>query len=53
MIIKNLPPVRDDPRKRKPDITRAKKEIGWEPRFSVEQGIEETIEYFRMLLGQS
>ncbi|KAI8901397.1 hypothetical protein BC833DRAFT_631671 [Globomyces pollinis-pini] len=48
-----LPAVKDDPKKRKPDITRAKREIGWEPQFSTEQGIEETIEYFKLLLAGS
>jgi len=42
-----LPAVSDDPRKRRPDIRRAKEILGWEPRFSVKQGIQETVEYFR------
>jgi UDP-glucuronate decarboxylase len=50
VAIKQMPPVVDDPRRRKPDITRAKKELNWEPQFSVEQGVEETIEYFKLLL---
>lgn len=37
----------DDPKVRQPDITRAKKILGWEPRVHFEQGIKETIEYFR------
>ena len=49
VVIKNLPPVIDDPKRRCPDITKAKREIYWEPRFSVEQGIAETIEYFRSI----
>lgn len=48
--IKTMPAVVDDPRRRKPDISRAKKEVCWEPQFSVEQGVEETIEYFKLLL---
>ncbi|KXS13596.1 NAD(P)-binding protein [Gonapodya prolifera JEL478] len=39
----NLNATQDDPHQRKPDITRARKEIGWEPRFSMKQGIEETV----------
>jgi len=39
--------VVDDPQKRKPDITRAKQVLGWQPQFTVAQGIGETIEYFR------
>lgn len=38
----------DDPVKRKPDITFARKELGWEPQTDIEQGIRKTIEYFRM-----
>jgi len=40
-----LPP--DDPKVRKPDIARAKEVLGWEPQVSFEDGIHETIEYFR------
>jgi dTDP-glucose 4,6-dehydratase len=32
---------------RQPDITRAKKILGWEPQIDFDQGIRETIEYFR------
>lgn len=38
----------DDPVKRKPDISFARKELGWEPQTDIEQGIGKTIEYFRM-----
>jgi dTDP-glucose 4,6-dehydratase len=37
----------DDPKVRQPDITRAKKVLGWEPRVGFEEGIKNTIEYFR------
>jgi len=37
----------DDPKVRQPDITRAKKILGWQPRVSFEEGIKKTIEYFR------
>ena len=36
----------DDPRRRKPDISRAKELLGWEPRVDLEQGLEATIEWF-------
>ncbi len=49
--IVNLPATTDDPQRRKPDITRAKSVLNWTPKFSVAQGIEETIEYFRMRLA--
>jgi dTDP-glucose 4,6-dehydratase len=38
---------KDDPTRRRPDITRAKKELGWEPVVSFEEGIARTVEYFR------
>ena len=38
---------KDDPTRRRPDITRAKKELGWEPVVSFEDGIARTVEYFR------
>ncbi|MCI9531530.1 MAG: SDR family oxidoreductase [Lachnospiraceae bacterium] len=37
----------DDPIKRKPDISRIKEAIGWEPKVSLEQGLGETIAYFK------
>jgi dTDP-glucose 4,6-dehydratase len=37
----------DDPKVRQPDISRARRELGWEPRIAFDQGIAETIEYFR------
>src|SRR4030088_503653 len=45
MEYKPLP--EDDPKVRQPDITRAKKVIGWEPRVRFEEGIAKKIEYFR------
>lgn len=40
----------DDPTRRMPDISLAKKEIHWEPEVSLEEGLEQTIEYFRSQL---
>lgn len=37
----------DDPKQRKPDITLAKKELGWEPRISLEEGLKEMVVYFK------
>ena len=37
----------DDPKVRQPDISRAKEVLGWEPRVDFEDGIKETIDYFR------
>lgn len=41
----------DDPKVRRPDITRARQMLGWEPLVPVRDGIARTIEYFRMLLA--
>lgn len=48
VYIKILPALRDDPKKRKPDITRAKTHLGWEPKFSVKQGLQETVDWFKL-----
>jgi len=40
----------DDPKVRQPDISRAKKILGWEPNVQFEEGIKKTIEYFRNAL---
>jgi len=37
----------DDPKVRQPDITRARTLLGWEPKVSLEEGLETTIAYFR------
>ena len=48
LVFKPLP--QDDPRQRKPDITLAKKVLGWEPKVPLEEGLKKTIEYFDKLL---
>lgn len=45
IISKPLP--QDDPKQRRPDITRARTLLGWEPQVALEDGLRETIEYFR------
>ncbi len=40
----------DDPKQRRPDITKARELIKWEPKVSLEQGLRETIKYFRDVL---
>jgi UDP-glucuronate decarboxylase len=45
------PLPQDDPRQRRPDITRAKRCIGWAPTIPVEQGMRQTIAYFREALA--
>lgn len=42
----------DDPTRRKPDISLAKKMLGWEPKVSLEDGLKETISYFKIRLGR-
>ncbi len=42
----------DDPRQRKPDISRAKDVLGWQPTVALEQGLEKTIAYFRKAIAQ-
>ncbi len=42
----------DDPAKRKPDISLAKKELGWEPKISLEEGLAKTIDWFRQSAGK-
>ena len=37
----------DDPKRRCPDITKAKRLLGWEPRVTLEEGLPRTIEFFR------
>ena len=41
----------DDPKVRKPDITRARTLLGWEPKVGLEEGLTSTIAYFRQKLG--
>lgn len=41
----------DDPRQRQPNIALAKEKLGWEPKVQLEDGLKETINYFRKLLG--
>jgi UDP-glucuronate decarboxylase len=46
----SLPLPSDDPQQRKPDITLAKKHLGWQPRYDLEAGLKETIPYFEKIL---
>jgi dTDP-glucose 4,6-dehydratase len=45
IVYKRLP--QDDPKQRRPDITRARKWLGWEPKVPLAEGLERTIAYFR------
>ena len=50
LIFRPLP--EDDPMQRQPDITLAKKELGWEPKIPLEKGLVKTISYFDQLLKE-
>jgi len=51
IVFKPLP--EDDPMQRKPAIDLAKKELNWEPKIPLEEGLKATIQYFKELLGDS
>jgi dTDP-glucose 4,6-dehydratase len=42
----------DDPKVRRPDITKAKKILRWEPKVNFEEGMKATLEYFKKQLGK-
>lgn len=47
----HTPPRPEDPPRRRPDISRARSLLGWEPRTGLEEGLRETIEWMRPRLG--
>jgi dTDP-glucose 4,6-dehydratase len=52
MVCQPLPEsYRDDPRTRRPDISKARRILGWEPRVDRREGLRRTLEYFRKRLG--
>ncbi|MFQ5448947.1 MAG: UDP-glucuronic acid decarboxylase family protein [Saprospiraceae bacterium] len=48
VVFRDLPV--DDPKQRKPDITKARKVLGWEPKYSREEGLKKTYEYFKKVV---
>ena len=48
IVFKPLP--QDDPTQRQPDITLAKRTLGWEPKVGLEEGLQRTVAYFTTLL---
>ena len=51
LVCKPLPA--DDPKQRQPDITLAKRELGWEPKIKLEEGLKKTIAHFDKLLTEA
>jgi nucleoside-diphosphate-sugar epimerase len=47
IVFRPLP--EDDPKQRKPDISKARAILGWEPRVPLEVGLRHTVEYFKGL----
>ncbi len=47
-----LPAAQDDPARRRPDITRVRERYGWEPTVSLEDGLRETVAYFRSIRAE-
>jgi UDP-glucuronate decarboxylase len=45
--IEFLPLPQDDPKQRQPDISKAKKVLGWEPKVALDEGLAKTVDYFR------
>jgi dTDP-glucose 4,6-dehydratase len=46
-----IPAVQDDPQRRCPDISRARELLGWEPKVDAEDGLAETVDWFRAQIG--
>jgi UDP-glucuronate decarboxylase len=46
-----MPLPQDDPLQRRPDITKARELLGWEPTIPLRQGLERTIDYFKTLVA--
>jgi nucleoside-diphosphate-sugar epimerase len=49
IVFRPLP--QDDPKQRRPDIAKAKRVLGWEPRVGLDDGLRMTISYFRGILA--
>jgi dTDP-glucose 4,6-dehydratase len=47
IVFESLP--EDDPQKRRPDIGKARRVLGWEPKVALEDGLRQTVEYFKAL----
>ena len=47
IVFESLP--QDDPMQRKPDISKAKRGLGWQPKINIDEGLEKTVDYFKSL----
>ena len=50
--ITHMPLPQDDPKQRKPDITRAQKLLGWQPEIPLREGLQKTVAYFAARVGK-
>lgn len=48
IIYRQLP--QDDPKQRKPDISKAKELLGWQPKIQLQEGLEKTVQYFKSVI---
>jgi dTDP-glucose 4,6-dehydratase len=48
-----LPLPEDDPKQRKPDIAKARRVLGWEPKVSLDEGLKPTVAYFQSVLAKA
>ena len=48
--LSHAPLPQDDPRQRQPDISRARELLGWSPAIGLEQGLKQTVDYFRTVV---
>ena len=51
-IVYNNPMPTDDPQKRRPDTTRAKEVLNWQPRWTVRMGLEEMVRYYKAKMAE-
>jgi dTDP-glucose 4,6-dehydratase len=51
--IEHRPLPQDDPKRRQPDIAKAREILGWEPKIALEDGIRETLDYFRVRIART
>jgi UDP-glucuronate decarboxylase len=49
----NMPLPEDDPKQRRPDISKARRVLNWEPQVAFPEGIRHTLTYFRDTLGDA